>query len=109
MLTAEEPAEPAETGRLREDGGLGANTEDTAMLSGEHSPAEQMLVSGPAGDGTGLALSLTRCCPRPVPETGTEASPGFLLRPEASTWLLISSPLGGANGSCPSAALCLGR
>uniref|UniRef100_A0A452S998 Uncharacterized protein n=1 Tax=Ursus americanus TaxID=9643 RepID=A0A452S998_URSAM len=47
MLTTEEPTEPAETGRLEEDGGPGAHPEDTAVLSGEDSQAEQMLVSGP--------------------------------------------------------------
>ncbi|EFB12949.1 hypothetical protein PANDA_007253 [Ailuropoda melanoleuca] len=43
MLTTEEPTEPAETGRLEEDGGPGADPEDTAVLSGEDSQAKQML------------------------------------------------------------------
>uniref|UniRef100_A0A7N5KBI5 Uncharacterized LOC105237394 n=1 Tax=Ailuropoda melanoleuca TaxID=9646 RepID=A0A7N5KBI5_AILME len=45
MLTTEEPTEPAETGRLEEDGGPGADPEDTAVLSGEDSQAKQMLGS----------------------------------------------------------------
>ncbi|XP_032194376.1 uncharacterized protein LOC116587949 isoform X3 [Mustela erminea] len=43
MLTADDPAEPAETGRPPEDGGPGAHAEDTATLSGEHGPAERTL------------------------------------------------------------------
>uniref|UniRef100_M3Y591 Uncharacterized protein n=1 Tax=Mustela putorius furo TaxID=9669 RepID=M3Y591_MUSPF len=43
MLTADDPAEPAETGRPREDGGPGAHAKDTATLSGEHGPPERTL------------------------------------------------------------------
>ncbi|XP_059032519.1 centromere protein J-like isoform X6 [Mustela lutreola] len=43
MLTADDPAEPAETGRPREDGGPGAHAKATATLSGEHGPPEQTL------------------------------------------------------------------
>lgn len=75
MLTAEEPTEPAETGCPEEGGGPGANPEDIAALSGDDGQAEQMLVSGPAGDRTGLVLSLTCHCPHPAPETGIEIPP----------------------------------
>lgn len=72
MLTTEEPTEPAETGRLEEDGGPGADPEDTAVLSGEDSQAKQMLVSGPTGYGTGLFLSFPCSRPHPEPEASTE-------------------------------------
>lgn len=104
MLTTEEPTEPTETGRLEEVGGPGAHPEDTAVLSGEDSQAEQMLVSGPAGDGTGLFLSLPCSCPHPVPENSIE-----IALASCSRTSIFISPVGGPSAASPSAALCLGR
>uniref|UniRef100_A0A7N5K5I2 Uncharacterized LOC105237394 n=1 Tax=Ailuropoda melanoleuca TaxID=9646 RepID=A0A7N5K5I2_AILME len=71
MLTTEEPTEPAETGRLEEDGGPGADPEDTAVLSGEDSQAKQMLPVRMKTEGT--ESGETRSC-----EAGDETLSGSL-------------------------------